>query len=134
MPTEQNKAIARRLIAAINEQDLNTLDEVLAPELAKRFKERTVPWLYSTFGEGHRMTITDLLAEGDKVWLRLATSGGHTGEWLGVPPTGKQWTNTGMYFLGLDDSKVVELSVLFDNLNLLQQLGAMITPPATVEQ
>lgn len=128
MSTEENKAIVRRFIEAINEQDLDTLDQLAVPDLAHHFKQEVIPWLNDTF-PGHRMTITDMIAEGDKVVARLATSGGHSGEWRGIPPTGKQWTNTGVYFLRLSGGKIVELSTLFDELNHVMQLGATITPP-----
>ena len=127
MSTQENKAIVRRFIEAINEQDLDTLDNLSAPDLAQRFKQKVIPWLNDTF-PAHQMTITDMIAEGDKVVARLATSGGHSGEWRGIPPTGKQWTNTGVYFLRLSGGKIVELSSLFDELNHVLQLGATITP------
>jgi len=130
MSTEANKAVVRRLIEAVNEQDLAELDELLAPDLAQHFKQQVIPWVYATFA-GHQITITDLVDEGDKVVARLATSGGHSGEWRGIPPTGKQWTNTGVYFLRLSDGKIVELSSLFDEMNHALQLGATITPPGS---
>ena len=130
MSTEANKAVVRRLIEAFNEQDLDALDELMAPDLAQGFKQQVIPWVYATFA-GHQITITDLVAEGDKVVARLATSGGHSGEWRGIPPTGKQWTNTGVYFLRLSDGKIVELSSLFDEMNHALQLGATITPPGS---
>jgi predicted ester cyclase len=128
MLTEENKATVRRFIEAVNEQDLDTLDELAAPDIAQGFKERVIHWLNSTF-PGHQMTITEIVAEGDRVVARLATRGVHSAEWRGIPPTGKQWTNTGVYFLRLSDSRIVELSSLFDDLNLVLQLGATITPP-----
>jgi predicted ester cyclase len=127
MSTEQNKAIVRRFIAAINEQDLDALDKVAAPELAQRWKE-AIPEAYARFA-GNYAEITDLIAEGDKVVARLATSGRHTGEWLGIPATGKQWTNRGVFFCRLSDGKIVEQEGLFNRLDHLLQLGAKIVPP-----
>ena len=127
MSIEQNKAIVRRFIAAINEQDLDALDTVAAPELAQRWKE-AIPQAYGHFA-GHYAEITDLIAEGDKVVARLATSGRHAGEWMEIPATGKQWTNHGVFFCRLSDGKIVEQEGLFDNVNLLHQLGAKIVPP-----
>lgn len=86
-------------------------------------------WVYATY-EGHHADITDMIAEGDKVWVRVATRGGHSGEWEGIPPTGRQWTNTGMIFYRLAEGKVVDLDHLFDELGQLKQLGATIRPPA----
>ena len=128
MAVEENKILARRLIDTLNGRDLTTLDEIATPDLALHFKERTIPFIYATFGD-HRAEITDMVAAEDKVWLRLATSGGHTAEWMGIAPTGKQWTNTGVYFLRVANGKICELSSLFDNLNLLEQLGASLMRP-----
>ena len=71
-----------------------------------------------------------MIAEGEKVWARVATRGGHSGEWEGIPPTGKQWTNTGVIFLRFVDGKIAAFEGLFDELGHLKQLGATITPPA----
>jgi hypothetical protein len=35
------------------------------------------------------------LAGADQVWAHVAARGGHSGEWQGMPPGGKQWTNNG---------------------------------------
>jgi predicted ester cyclase len=68
--------------------------------------------------------------EGDKVWVRVATSGGHVGEFLGIPPTGKRWTNTGVLFYRLAGGQIVEIDNLFDVMHHVTALGATLTPPA----
>ena len=130
MAVEANKALVRRLIDALNARDLATLDAIATPDLAHHFIHQTIPFVYGTFGD-HHAEITEMIAEGDQVWARLATRGGHIGEWMGIPPTDKQWTNTGVYFVRVAHGKIVELSGLFDVLNHLQQLGATIMPPAS---
>lgn len=127
MSVEDNKAIVRRFLEAINQQDEAELAAVVAPDLLDENKEG-MQWVHATFA-GHRVEITDMVAEGDKVWAHLATSGSHTGEVHGIPPTGKQWTNTGVYFMRVVDGKIVAREGLFDALNMLEQLGATITPP-----
>jgi predicted ester cyclase len=129
MGIDQNKNIARRFIATINEQDFAELEAVTEAGLAGYARETMIPWLYETF-PNHHMAITDMIAEGDKVVVRLQTSGGHGAGWQGIPATGKQFTNTGVYFLRIEDGKVADLSALFDDLNLVSQLGGTITPPA----
>lgn len=130
MSVEQNKEIARRFIVAISEQDFAELDVVAEAGLAEYGRENLIPWLYATFPD-HHIAITDMIAEGDKVVVRLETSGGHGAEWQGIPATGKKFTNTGVYFLRIEDGKVADLSALFDDLNLVRQLGGTITPPAS---
>lgn len=129
MSIEQNKKIARRFIAAINAQNYSELDAVTEAGLAEHARERMIPWLYATF-PAHHMSITEMIGEGDKVVVRLQTSGAHGAEWQGIPATGKQFTNSGVYFLHIEDEKVTDLSALFDDLNLVRQLGGTITPPA----
>ena len=127
MTIEQNKTIVSRFIEAINAQDFDELDAVAVPSLTQYARENMIPWLYATF-PGHKMIITDMIAEGDKVVARLETSGGHGATWEGIPPSGKQFTNTGVYFLRLEKGKIADMSSLFDDLNLVRQLGGTITP------
>jgi hypothetical protein len=126
MTIEVNKALVRRWVAAINHQDRAELDAVLSPTLAQEYKENVLPWIYHTFA-GHQCEVEEMLAEGDQVALWLATSGTHTGEFEGVPPTGRSWTNKGVFLLRLRDNRIVAVSWLFNDLTLLKQLGATVT-------
>jgi predicted ester cyclase len=102
------------------------LEDALSPELAGGWREIMN---HLPFSE-HRIKITDLVAEDDQVAIRVETRGVHSGEWEGVPPTGKRRTNRGMALARLEGGKIVELEFLFDELGHLKQLGAIITPPA----
>lgn len=127
MSTEENKAIARRLIEAANAQEYAVFDQLMTPEQAQQAKD-TMRWVYATFA-GHQIDIIDMVAEGDKVMARVATRGGHSGDFEGVPPTGKQWTNKGFIYNRFENGKLVESQVIMDVLGHLKQLGATITPP-----
>jgi C-1 hydroxylase len=128
MSTEENKAVVRRLVEAFNAKDVATLDALSAtPEMAQVGRD-TLNFVNSTF-DGHRIEIMDMMADGNKVWARVKTSGGHSGEWEGIPPTGKQWTNTGVMFMEFTDGKLSKSEVLMNELGHLKQLGATITPP-----
>lgn len=140
MSTEENKKLIRRFCtvfnivqdgrdpAALTEQDLAAFDEVMTPDLSQKTKQG-LPGAYRAWGD-HHIEIKDMIAEGDIVWARVATSGGHTGEWRGIAATGRRWTNTGVIFLRIANGRVAEWSGQFDVLNHLMQLGATITPPA----
>lgn len=140
MSTEENKALAQRLCsdfntvlngrdpATLTELDLTVFDEIMTPDLAKQTKQNLIPEVYGLWGD-HHIEITDMIAEGEKVWARVATSGGHTGDFLGVAPTGKRWTNTGVLFIRVLDGKIAEWTGQFDVLNHVTQLGATLTPP-----
>jgi predicted ester cyclase len=127
MSTEENKSAIRRLMEALNAQDEGVFDELATPEVAQQGKDMMRRG-YATF-EGHHIDVTDMVAEGDQVWARVATRGGHSGEWEGIPPTGKQWTNSGVMFFQFANGKIAKVEALFDELGHLKQLGATITAP-----
>ena len=127
MATEENKAIARRIIEAANAQEYDLFDQFMTPEQAQQAKD-TMRWVYATF-EGHHIDIIDMVAEGDKVMARVTTRGSHSGDFEGMRPTGKQWTNRGFIYNRFENGKLVESEVIMDALGHLKQLGATITPP-----
>ena len=126
MSLDKNKDAVRRAVEMFDTLEAGALEDVLSSELAAGWREIMN---HLPFSE-HRIKITDLIAEGDQVAIRVETRGVHSGEWEGVPPTGKRWTNRGMALARLDGGKIVELEFLFDELGHLKQLGATITPPA----
>ena len=126
MSVNENKAVVRRAVELFDALEPDALEDVLSPELAAGWREIMN---HLPFSE-HRIEITDIVAEGDQVAIRVATRGVHAGEWEGLRPTGKHWTNRGMGLARLEGGKIVELEFLFDELGHLKQLGATITPPA----
>ena len=73
-------------------------------------------------------TIEDMVAEDDKIVVRWTASGTHKGELMGIPPTNERVTVTGMSMDRVAHGKLVESWINWDNLGLLQQIGAI--PPA----
>jgi steroid delta-isomerase-like uncharacterized protein len=67
--------------------------------------------------------IEDLLADGDRVAVRLTVSGTHEGELLGVAPTGRRVSVPEVLILRVEDGLIVEDWVQVDLLGLLAQLG-----------
>ena len=138
MSVEENKAIVRRVIDAWNERDLEAA--------AQHFDHERYIWHgpngeeYSASEHGFsdqglrnefeafpdiRYEIADMIAEGDKVVLRLVEPATHTGgEWLGIAPSGKQITLRSTVILRIKDGKVVEEWDAYDMLGTMQQLGA----------
>jgi predicted ester cyclase len=74
------------------------------------------------------VVIEDIIAEGDKVAVRFSFHGAHQGEFMGIPPTGKQVIVSGMDINRIVEGKLIERWAVFDMLSLLQQLGVMPTP------
>src|SRR5207248_9468284 len=69
----------------------------------------------------------EMVADGDKVALRWTARGTHQGPFMGMAPTGKSVSWSGVNFYRLSGGKIVEEWGLVDMLGLLHQLGAL--PP-----
>jgi len=136
---EENKAVIRKFeTEAINKHNPDMLDELMAPDyvdhpLQIRGLEASKQSLITHikgFPDWHE-TIEDLIAEGDKVWLRFKATGTHKGELRGVlapsgalAPTGKKITITGVVIYRIVDGKMVEKeSAVYDFLDFYKKLG-----------
>ena len=140
MSAEENKAIARRLFEEVfNRRNLAVADELLTLEslnhddphevgrVGSEPLKGVVQMLTAAFPD-FQMTIEDLIAEGDKVVVRITASGTHQGAFMGMAPTGKRFTEAQMHLLRVVDGKVTEHWDVRDDLSMLQQLGAIPAP------
>ena len=132
MSLEENKAIIRKAIEAINKRNLAVVDEFIAPDYIDHthklksvgeYKQRIAMFMKG-FPDFHE-TIEDIIAEGDKVWVRFKFSGTHTGEYLGLAPTGKKITVECVGIFRMVNGKAVEEWEVADGLDSLKQLGAI---------
>ncbi len=81
--------------------------------------------MFSAALAGYHSEIVDIIASGDRVWVRYIGSGIHSGPLLGIPATGKRIEWNGINIYRLVDGKVVETWQLGDLLGILQQMGAV---------
>jgi serine phosphatase RsbU (regulator of sigma subunit)/predicted ester cyclase len=103
---EENKALSRRVAEAINKGDLEAFDEIFSPDLAQEYK-RTIAEIKRAFPDYHGADEFQI-AEGDLVAGRLVFHGTHKGEFMGLAPTGEQWTFEGLSVVRVKDGKIVE--------------------------
>ena len=145
MSAEENKAVLRRWIEAYNERDLQAEADVLAPHYVAHVAavsgllEGLGAWrqFSGSFAEAFpdiRLTIEDIMAEGDMVAARVAFRGTHRGEFQGIPPTGKEVAFTSIEVNRVEEGKVREHWVELDLLGLKQQLGAIPEPGHSSEE
>ena len=81
-----------------------------------------------------KMTIVDMIAEGDKVAAVRHITGTHTGEpYMGIPATGKKVDATGTGIVRIADNKMVEHKGTPALLQILQQLGVLPTIPEAIQ-
>ena len=139
MSALDNKAVIRRMVEAVNNGTWREVaDAVYAttfvlhdpfappglptgPQLMKDYVYD--PW-FAAFPDA-QLTIEDLIAEGDKVVGRFTMRGTHRGAFMGIAPTGKHVTMTGINICRIEEGKIAEMWQNLDTLGLLQQLGAI---------
>jgi steroid delta-isomerase-like uncharacterized protein len=133
--SEQNKTLARRWFEDLfSRGNLDAANEILSAEFVDHLThedERGLEELkhyvgiYRNAFPDIQDIVEDIVAEGDKVVVRWMSSGTHQGEFMGVAPTGRHVTFTGMRLFRIADNKIVESWVNIDERGLQEQLGAV---------
>ena len=138
MSTESAKELVRQVVEDWHRADLDALDEHLDPAYVnhdpsnpdvtdRESYKRWAAGAWAAFPD-MRITIEDLIAEGDrvaKVWSLEAT---HTGDFGGIAPTGQRITWSGVTIYRVSGDRVIECNWQTDALGLLRQLGAIAVP------
>lgn len=70
-----------------------------------------------------KFTVVDALADGDKIAKHWRFQGKHTGEFFGIPATGKTVDIEGTTMAMMKDGKIVQEQNFMDNMVIMQQLG-----------
>jgi steroid delta-isomerase-like uncharacterized protein len=122
-----------------NQGNIRAADEVISPDFVEReelppgmpsgregVKQMTV--MFRSAFQDFKVTIDDVIAEGDRVVLRTTWSGTHRGEFMGIPPTGKRVSFGVIDIIRIAEGKFVEHWGQMDSMGLMQQLGAAPTP------
>ena len=135
MGAEGNKDVVRRYFAEIDRRgDVSVIDEFVSPDFLDHGPSPgctpNVAGLKQAFemfrtGSPGTHRIDDIIAEGDKVVVRVTGEGVHEGELFGIPPTNRPMKVTGITILRLEGGKIVERWVEVDMLGDLQQLGVV---------
>lgn len=71
-----------------------------------------------------RFDIEDMIAEGDRVAVRLTAHAVHRGDFMGIPAAGKHYTIPEIHIFRLADGQIVEHWHVADILSMMRQLGA----------
>ena len=134
MSTEQNKALYRRYLEeCFNAGRVELLDELLAPSyefhdappgLAPGIEgvRQTIRMFHAAFPD-LKITIEDLVAEGDKVCARAVTRGTHSGQpMMGIAPSAKKFAMRGMTMVRIHNGRITDSWVSNDVLGLMNQL------------
>jgi predicted ester cyclase len=141
MTTDIKRTAERIPLEVLNEGKFELLDEILAPEFVDHFAQPGVPptreglkqslkALKTAFPDV-RYTIDDAITCGDQVIHRLSARGTMTGEFMGVPATGKRATWTEIHIGRGVNGRLTEHWAVVDQLGMLVQLGIVPAPGRT---
>ena len=137
MSLEENKTVACRFWDLFHGEGMNLVSELIADD----FVHHSWPWvgpgieglkqlvasITAGFSE-YYYNIEDVIAENDKVAVRISEGGVHSGELFGMPPTGKSFHMTAIHILRIENGKIVEHWREQDTMGMMQQLGALPSP------
>ncbi len=134
---EQNEAIVRQVLKLIDERNLDEAFELYAldyiyhgpgGELRGRDGIRGLWGIFLTGFPDLHSTVEDMVSQGDKVVLRWRVEGTHTGEFMGVAPSNKKITLGITEIFRVENGQLVEAWDQFDQLSMMQQIGAIPMP------
>jgi len=101
----------------------DTEADVRGPEQFKLF----VRILRGSFADLH-ISVEDVIAENDTVVARVRLEGTHTGDGLGLAPTGNRVRVAGIAVVRFANGQAVEAWNVWDQLGLLRQIGGVPGP------
>jgi steroid delta-isomerase-like uncharacterized protein len=133
MGVEENKAVVRRFVDEVFVRGSGeVVDELVADDFvghtwgnADRDGLRAAMGRVAQALADVAFTIEDVIAEGDRVAVRLTASGRQVGEFMGRPATGRSYEIGEIHVFRLRDGRIVEHWHQHDQLGMLRQLGAM---------
>jgi predicted ester cyclase len=134
MNIEENKSVVRNMLQLIKTGDIQSVEKYFTPNWENHDSSlplmeglegaKQLIGLWTAFSD-KKVTIEDILAEGDLVAAHFVVTGTHIGTFLGIAPTGKTIRMTATGIFHIVDGKSTDNWVNIDALGLLQQLGAV---------
>jgi predicted ester cyclase len=133
---EENKQLCRDYFDAFLRRDVEWMDRHVAPEFVRHdpglpFEVRGpegVAQLHDALLPAFpdmELPLHDLVAEGEKVLVRLTIHATHTGPFGELEATGRRIEVPVLDLFQIQDDRLVEHWALLDNLGMMRQLGAL---------
>jgi predicted ester cyclase len=133
MSTEINKTALRQVIEeAFNKGNYAVLRDIFNPNYVEHQfglkptiegMQADIQFLRTAFPD-FTLTIEEMIADGDRVWVRMTARGTNLGGFMG-PPNGKSFRITVVDICRFEDGKIVEHWGVPDRFALLAQLGLL---------
>ncbi len=136
---EKNTAAMRRFYDEVmNKGNLKVIDELVDLQYVDHFVTPGIPadkagltqimTMYRTAFPDLQVTVEDIIAKADKVWVYTTARGTQKGEFMGMPASGKKIEVKGFDIVRFVNGKAVEHWGLNDDMTMMQQLGAIPMP------
>jgi predicted ester cyclase len=120
--SDQNKALVERYYATVlNGRDLDAVGEFFADERMVEGVRRGCFRYFEAFPDLH-VSLDELIAENDRVFLRSTITGTHDGEYKGIPATGRHVAAESAEVFRIADGKFVGYWCQTDVAGLMRQL------------
>ena len=135
---EINKQVVRQFFELLDRQDTERMEQLLLSSTQYSFHPSGMPdmdWnahkqllaaITRAFPDLHH-DVKDIVAEGDKVAVRLNVTGTHKSEFRGIPSSGRKLSLDEMAFLTIIDGRITEGWITSDTMSFMQQIGAIPT-------
>ena len=141
---EQNKQVVHQFFELLGRHDTERMEQLLVSSTQYSFQPSEAPpmdWnghkqllaaITRAFPDLHH-NIKDMVAEGDKVAVRLNVTGTHKGEFQGISPSGRKLSLDEMAFLTIIDGRNTEGWITSDTMSFMQQIGAISTASHAID-
>lgn len=135
MSVDANKALYRRWFEeVVTGGDLELADQLLTEDYALHLSglpgpvdraghKQLVAMFRSAFPDWVE-SVEDVIAENDRVVVRVTGTGTHRGEFQGIPPTGRSVRAAGVGICRIVGGRIAEAWGSYDALGMMRQLGA----------
>lgn len=131
--SDSNKSIVTRAYSEVSKGNLDIIDELVSADLVEHEVTPGIPptrdgvkqmfaGMRAAFPD-FELVADDMIAEGDKVFVRATMRGTHRGDFMGIPASGKKVTVPVADFFRISEGKFVEHWGISDMGSMMQQLG-----------
>jgi predicted ester cyclase len=138
MTTETTKMNERNTLEVLNDGNYGLIDEILSTDFVEHFTQPGLPPTREGFKQGAKAlrtafpdikyTIEDTIESGDRIVHLVKATGTMTGEFMGMPATGKRAMWNEIHIGRVANGRLVEHWALADQLGMLVQLGIVAAP------
>jgi steroid delta-isomerase-like uncharacterized protein len=133
--SDQNRLVFEKLLAALNAKDMDTMEALIDNDFVDNDAMPGMPagkagmlgamqMFVTAFSDLHTQ-VDKWVCEGDLVVAVMTSSGTQSGDFMGIPPSGKKFSVREIHVAKIVNGKLVEHWGLGNDMSMMQQLGAI---------